>query len=730
MPFLRNTQVISRAHAYFERHWRRALRIRERIRFSEDAFHLLLAGGVGVIGGLVNIFFYYATESVRLLFLRRPGELVEVAEKMVPWQRVVTPTLGGLVAGFVLYWGLRMAGPLRSSNLLEVVVAGDGRLPFRTGLVKFLSALVTIGSGGSIGREGGIVQLSATCASKWGQLAKWHPYRLRLLVGCGAASGIAAAYDAPISGAVFAALIVMGNFSMSLFAPFVFASVVATMVSRSFFGVQPWYTVPPFEFTSLAQLPWFVCLGIVTGVMGAVFLRLLNQAEAAFKKLPVPIYIRLALGGLIVGVIAIWYPGVWGNGYVITNRILHGEYGAPSFSEKDIENLESLVGKLEHPAPGDELSRYLASQLSGATQNLLSNYHGGESVRLERALAADLDRISRIGPLYMPPRFTNVTLTAKLLRLAERQPQGLDLVRLNRQLLLEAYPSEISRTHWREAAAAGLVLLAGLVAAKLVATLATVGSGAVGGVFTPTLFLGAGFGATFALTLQQLGAGENLPIAVFGVVGMGSMLAATTRSPLLAMIMVFEISLDYSLMPALMLACVVSMLVARRLHPVSIYAEPLRRKGLIVPQEPTATEAAAERTVGDLMRAPVAPVRETATLREIADRFLTGANNFLPVVDGKSQLVGLVALQDMKEFLGADEDFQGVIAYDFMRPPPPCVTPNQRLVDVLPVVLASEQRNIPVVSSLRENRLVGALPRAQVLGLFSEAIAASSRNEG
>ena len=81
--------------------------------------------------------------------------MVEVAEKMVAWQRVLTPTLGGLCAGLVLHWGLRMAGPLRSSNLLEVLVAGDGRLPFRSGLVKFLSSLVTIGSGGSIGREGG-----------------------------------------------------------------------------------------------------------------------------------------------------------------------------------------------------------------------------------------------------------------------------------------------------------------------------------------------------------------------------------------------------------------------------------------------------------------------------------------------------------------------------------------------------------------------------------------------
>ena len=727
MPFLRKTRVVEGLHEFFLRHWRRALRIRERILFSEETFHLLLAGGVGIIGGLVNIFFYYATESARLLFLRRPGEPAEVAEMMERWQRVLTPTLGGLCAGLVLYWGLRMAGQLGSTNLLEVIVAGDGRLPFRSGLVKFLSSLVTIGSGGSIGREGGITQMAATLASKWGQLAKWHPYRLRLLVGCGAASGIAAAYNAPISGAVFAALIVLGNFSMNLFAPLVFASVVATIVSRSFFGIQPWYSVPPFEFTRLTQLPWFVCLGIVSGAMGAAFLKLLRSSEEAFKKVRAPIYIRLALGGLLVGILALWFPGVWGNGYVITNRILHGEYGSPNFSKGDLINLESFVEKLKHPAESDGVSKYIATQLSPTTTSLLSNYDGHASAQLPEALVSDLNRIVLGGPLYQDQRFANVELSAKTAQMLKQKPQGLDLVRVNRKLLLEVYPQDISRTHWRTEAAMGLLFLAGLVLAKLLATLATVGSGAVGGVFTPTLFLGAGLGAAFALTLEQLGAGENLPITAFAMVGMGSMLSATTRSPLLAMIMVFEISLSYSLMPALMLACVVSFLVARRLHPASIYTEPLHRKGLIVPQDATASEAAAERTVGEVMRVPVPPVRETATLREIADRFLTSSNNFLPVVDARGRLVGLVALQDMKEHLGGAEDLRGVIAYDFMRPSPPSVTPNQSLLDVLPVVLASEQRNIPVVNTLKENRLVGALPRAEVLGMFSEAIAVSSK---
>jgi CIC family chloride channel protein len=340
--------------------------------------------------------------------------------------------------------------------------------------------------------------------------------------------------------------------------------------------------------------------------MGAAFLKLLSRTEEVFKRLQVPIYVRLAIGGLIVGIIALEFPGVWGNGYVITNRVLLGDF-----------------------------------------------------------------------------------------------PEA---------------------TH-------GLLFLLGLFLAKLLATLATVGSGAVGGVFTPTLFLGAGLGAIFGQALQLARVGEGLPLPTFAVVGMGGMLAATTRSPLLAMIMIFEISLDYSVLPPLMLACVVSVLVARRLHPESIYTEPLRQKGVAVPEDATASEAAMERTVSDLMRAPVPPVRETTPLGEIADRFLTSANNFLPVVDAKGQLVGIVALQDLKEYLGSGDQVLGVIAYDLMRPPPSCVTPNQRLLEVLPVVLASEQRNIPVVNTLKENRLIGALVRAEVLGIFSEVIAASRKAE-
>ncbi len=580
-------------------HWRKLLAWRERIRPSEEAFHLLLAGVVGALGGLVNLLFYYGIESSKWLFLHKLDDPVVVAEQMSYWARLLTPALGGLAAGLVLHWGGRIAKGQGSANLLEAVVAGDGRLPLRLGLVKSLSSLMSIGSGVSIGREGGITQLSATFASKLGQLMKWPPYRLRLMVGCAAAAGIAAAYNAPIAGAVFAAWIVLGNFSMTLFAPLVLASVAATLVSRSFFGIDPWYHVPDVQFTRLSQMSWFIVLGVFCGTLGAGFMGLMRLMERLFNRLSLPVASRLCIGGLSVGLIAIQFPGVCGNGSVVINRIL------------------------------DDL-----------------------------------------------------------------------------------YPAESSP----------LVFLCGLLVAKLLATAITVGSGAVGGVMTPTLFLGAALGGAFGVLLHSAGYAAGLPTALFSAVGMGAMLAATTRAPLLAIVLVFEISLNYSLMPPLMAATVIATLVARRFSKDSVYTDVLRQRGITMGTESERAGAALESTVGDLMQPPVPPVQETASVADIAQRFLTAGNNFIPVVDTQKRLVGLIALQDLKQHLTHGEELKGIIAFDVMRPVPGVLCPAERLLEALPVIVASEQRNVPVVNNRTDMRLVGSVVRAEALGVVAEAI--------
>lgn len=551
-----------------------------------------MAGVVGLVGGLVNLAFVAGTDSVMRLFLRREGDPVEVAELLPPEQRIVVTAFGGLVAGLILHFGLRLA-PRRGGNLLEAVAVGDGRLSFRAGLVKSISSLGSVVSGGSIGREGAITQLSAMLASQLGQVGSAPPYRLRLLTACGAAAGIAAPYNAPIGGAVFAAMIVLGNFSMTAFGPLVLSSAVACVVSRGFFGMEPLYEVPAFELTPLLQLPVFVVVGVLAGALGAAFMKGLHVSERAFSRLRAPVYFRMMLGGLVVGAIAYRFPEVWGNGYVAANRILAGE--------------------------------------------------------------------------------------------------------------------------------STLAVLALLFLAKALATLATVGSGAVGGVFTPTLFLGTAMGSLLGALAHRFGILESLPAAALALVGMGSMLSATTQSPLLAVILLFEISLNYSLMPAVMLGCVVAAFVSRRLHPRSIYAETRRLQEVVADRE-SSSAPATEQTVGDLMRSPIPPLAEDEPLRRIARRFLQSSNNFLPVVDREGRLTGVVALHDLKEFLHGGEEIPGVIAFDVMRPPPPCLTPDQRLTEALALVLGSEMRNVPVVNSAEEMRLLGAVQRAELLALFADAV--------
>ncbi|MGB0580748.1 MAG: chloride channel protein, partial [Limisphaerales bacterium] len=514
------------------------------------------------------------------------------------WQRLLIPALGGLAAGLILYWGSNWVSK-NKSNFMEAVVAGDGRLSLGAGVVRALSSLVSVASGSSIGREGAIAALTSAIASKIGQVATWPPYRLRLLVGCGASAGIAAAYNAPIAGAIFAAHVVLGNFSMQVFAPLVTASVVGTLISRSFFGLDPWYTVAPYNFSNLSELHWFCLLGIVAGMAGAMFLRLIDGAKLLFGRIKAPIYVKVSLGGLIVGAIAVEWPEVWGNGYAGANRIL--------------------------------------------TQELTIH------------------------------------------------------------------------------------IVVGLLLAKLIATIAAVGAGTVGGVFTPTLFFGAAVGAGFGMLLHSMGYAVKLPVHVFALVGMGGVLAATVHSPLLAMIMIFEISLNYSMMPPLMLSCVLATLVARQLHPESVYTSALSDHDIASFDDNTTLGASQQQRIGDIMRPPVPPVRNNTLLPDVIAQFLKRTFNYLPVINEKEHLVGLVALHDLKPLLSRKDELNSVIASEVMIPVPQVLTPNQLVLDALPQLLKSDQRNIPVVNDLKERRLVGAVSKSEALALLSEAIAVHTK---
>ena len=231
---------------------RRALRLRlvEALRPSDLQLTLVWAGIVGLCGALVSVAFRWLAQLVQERAFGVEGDLVAGAQSVLPWERIAIPAIGGLAAGLVIRFGAHLAQGQPSTDYMEAVSLGDGTIRVRPSLVKSTASLFSVASGGSIGREGAMAQLSSMLASWMGRRRNLPRPRLQLLVACGAAAGIASAYNVPIAGALFVAEIVLGTIAMESFGPLVFASVVSTLATRALLGGAPLFEIPQFELVS------------------------------------------------------------------------------------------------------------------------------------------------------------------------------------------------------------------------------------------------------------------------------------------------------------------------------------------------------------------------------------------------------------------------------------------------------------------------------------------------
>jgi chloride channel protein, CIC family len=554
---------------------------------------LAWAGVIGFGGALTSIGFRYLTSELHKLMTgsSTPG-LVESFTALSWWARLTIPAIGGLLAGLVLFFGMRWRGGVTTADYMEAVVLGDGKISTRRSVVKCLSAMFTIASGGSIGREGPLVQLSSLVASIAGRLRHWSTPRLRLLVGCGAAAGIASAYNAPIAGALFVAEIVLGSLAMEIFGPLVFSSVIATLTVRGFIGSDPIYAIPHFELSSNWEIVPYVVLGLFAGLVAPWFLRLLNASERLAGRVRAPVFLKMLLGGIIVGALAVFHPEVCGNGYKAVNMILAGNWA------------------------------------------------------------------------------------------------------------------------WQ--------IVAVILLSKVVATAATFGSGAVGGVFTPTLFVGASLGYLFGIAAAHVPAGLTINPSAFALVGMGAFLAATTHAPIMAIIMIFELTLDYQIILPLMLACVVGYYTSVSLEKRSIYSEALKRKGA-----GDYRYQLAELHVRDLMKPDPLTVSPTARFAEIGQKFIANRFNYLYVTED-GHFIGAISLHDIKNYLNAPELAELVIAGDILREDIPTIHPTASLNEALDRFTRHMGERLPVVTDQGAHRLVGSLAKTDVI----LALAGSGRRGG
>jgi chloride channel protein, CIC family len=554
--------------------------IQEKLQPTEWQVTLMWAAVAGFLGALASIAFTTLTERIHDWFGNSSLGVVDSIARLPWWGCLLVPTLGGTCAGIILMFGQRLTRAQSSTDYMEAIVIGNGRVPTRASMVKSAAALFSIGSGGSIGREGPMVQLAAVAASRLGRWRKFTPPQLRLLVACGAAAGIASAYNAPIAGSFFVAEIILGTIAMESLGPLVVSAVAATLSIHVLTAAHVLYKVPPFGEASPLEMGPYILLGFLCGILAPVFLLSLRNAEKFFVSLKLPIVARLSLGGLVVGAIAINVPQVCGNGYSVVVEII----------------------------------------------------------------------------------------TGKVL--------------------------------W--------ISILGIFACKWLATMASFGSGAPGGVFTPSLFMGAGAGLLFGTAVHNIWPLAAPDPRAFALVGMGAFLSAASHAPVMAVIMLFEMTMSYDIILPLLLSSVIAYYTAKGLQGSSLYSESLKRKAAAAPDP-----GLGEGRVADLMRPNPPVVSPTAHFAEIARMFLNVRVNNLYVVDEAGKFLGIVSLHDIKSYLGEPDLAELVIARDILREDFPRLAPDQPLTEALAGFLGIVAERLPVVEP--DGLLRGSLAKSDLL---------------
>lgn len=299
-------------------------RLREQLKRVQPFSLIALACTVGVITGCGAIVFAELINLVQWLAIGTTNAPLYTLPYL-PWYRVFwVPALGGLLVAPLVFLVSRESQGHGVPQVIEAVALKGGKIHPRVAVVKSLASALTIGTGGSVGREGPIVQIGAALGSLFGQILRIPPSRLPTLVGCGAAGGIAAAFNAPIAGAFFALEVIMGNFAMPAFGPIVLSSVLATVVSRAYFGDHPGFVVPGYTLLSEWELVIYLFLGVACGLGGVAFIFVLDLLDRAVKAIKINNLWKPALGGLILGIGIIFVPDIYGVGYGTMEEILRG----------------------------------------------------------------------------------------------------------------------------------------------------------------------------------------------------------------------------------------------------------------------------------------------------------------------------------------------------------------------------------------------------------------------
>ncbi|HEY3685982.1 MAG TPA: chloride channel protein [Streptosporangiaceae bacterium] len=536
---------------------------------------ILLALTIGAGAGLGAIVFRWLIQTFTEIFSGHADYSAagHAANPHVPglgmWFVLAVPVVGGLLYGPLVD---RFAREARGHGVPEVMLAvaqRGGRIAPQVALVKSLASALCIGAGGSVGREGPIVQIGAALGSTLGRAVRLTEGRLRVLVACGAAGGIAATFNAPLAGVFFAMELILRDFTAESFGAVVLSSVTASVVGRAAFGDAAFLHLPAFHVHNPAELLLYAALGLVAGAVGVGFTRVLYWIEDACDwAWRGPEWLRPAVGGVLLGGLLLALPQMYGVGYPVLENAIDGRY---------------VIGFL-------------------------------------------------------------------------------------------------------------LLLLAG----KVIATSLTIGIGGSGGVFAPSLFMGAMLGTAFGLVLHHIDPGLAPDPGAYGLVGMGAVFAGAARAPITAVVIMFELTGEYSIILPLMLAIVLATLVSRVLSRDTIYTLKLRRRGVDL-DAPEPGGPLAGRTVRTVMEAVPDPLPDTTPVAAAARTLALTGHGALPVIDAAGAYRGIVTARAVAEVLNDDEHPPATISA--LTELPAHVTADTPLPDTLHRLIDAPGTGLPVLDA-------------------------------
>ncbi len=294
---------------------------------SNQTRRIVLALVIGLGTGFGAVGFRYLIDIFKELFFTQGGNIL--SPSMGQFYLVLIPVLGGLIVGPLTYFFAREAKGHGVPEVMAAVAVRGGKIRPRVVVVKALASAICIGSGGSVGREGPIVQIGSAIGSTIGQALKVSPRRIKAMVACGAAGGIAATFNAPIGGVLFALEIILGEFTGNHLIMVILSSVTAATVARIFMGSAPAFDVPGYPLSDPTELFFYAFLGLLCAVFAVIYIKTLYKSEDIFDSVNfIPEYLKPAVGGLLIGLLAISFPEgtrIFGVGYESIELALTGK---------------------------------------------------------------------------------------------------------------------------------------------------------------------------------------------------------------------------------------------------------------------------------------------------------------------------------------------------------------------------------------------------------------------